>query len=190
MKARRGQLVVLSGPSGVGKGTIHEQVRARRPDMTLSVSATTRAPRAGEQDGVDYHFMTDEAFERMVADSRFLEHAIYAGHRYGTPLDSIEASLDCDVTVILDIDVQGAQQVRAADPAALLIFLAPPSLAELERRLRNRGTEDDDAVARRLRRAAEELSMRTTFDVTIVNDDVDRCVGEVIAAIDDARGSH
>ncbi|MEX0592672.1 MAG: guanylate kinase [Nitriliruptoraceae bacterium] len=187
MKQRPGQLVVLSGPSGVGKGTIHERVRARRPDMTLSVSATTRTPRKGEQHGIDYHFMTEEAFEGMVSEGRFLEHAIYAGHRYGTPLDSIEASLARDVTVILDIDVQGAQQVRAADPAALLIFLAPPSLAELERRLRHRGTEDDDAVARRLRRAAEELSMRDAFDVTIVNDDVDRCVDEVIAAIDGAR---
>lgn len=187
MSTPRGQLVVLSGPSGVGKGTIHRRLRQVRDDLTVSVSATTRLPRPGEVEGVDYHFVPPEHFAQMVADGAFLEHAVYAGNSYGTPRQEVEAALLAGQIVVLDIEVQGAMQVRAAMPDALLVMLLPPSLEELERRLRNRGTEDDAAVRRRLERAIEELTMREVFDVTVVNDDVDRCVDEILAAIDAAH---
>lgn len=187
MSTPRGQLVVLSGPSGVGKGTIHRRLRQVRDDLTVSVSATTRQPRPGEVDGVDYHFVTPERFAQMIADGAFLEHAAYAGNSYGTPRNAVEAALVAGQIVVLDIEVQGAVQVRAAMPDALLVMLLPPSLDELERRLRNRGTEDNAAVRRRLERAVEELTMREVFDVTVVNDDVDRCVDEILAAIDAAH---
>lgn len=182
-----GLLVVVAGPSGVGKGTVHAQVRAALPDSVLSVSVTTRSPRPGERDGIDYHFIDPPTFDAMVAAGELLEHATYAGHAYGTPREGIRRAVDAGRVVVLDIEVQGALQIRAKVPDALLVFLVPPDLTELERRLRGRGTEDDAAVARRLERAREELAAAHHFDVVAVNDDLDRCVAEVLAIIEQAR---
>jgi guanylate kinase len=184
----RGLLVVIAGPSGVGKGTVHARVRAALEDAVLSVSATTRPPRAGEVDGVDYHFVSPQRFEALIEAGALLEWATYAGHRYGTPAAPVRDAVAAGSVVVLDIEVQGALQVKVHDPGALLVFLLPPSLAELERRLRGRGTESDDAVARRLARAREELTEAHRFDVRVVNDDLDRCVAEVLDAIAAARG--
>jgi guanylate kinase len=184
---RRGLLVVIAGPSGVGKGTVHTRVRAALPDSVLSVSATTRPAREHERDGVDYRFVDRESFEGMVARGDLLEWAEYADHLYGTPRAPIEAAVADGRTVVLDIEVQGALQVREQDPHALLIFLAPPSFEELERRLRTRATEREEHLARRLELAHREVASRDRFDLVVVNDDLDRCVEEVVAAIEHAR---
>ncbi|MFU8839123.1 MAG: guanylate kinase [Nitriliruptoraceae bacterium] len=190
MTAARGLLVVIAGPSGVGKGTVHARVRAALPDAVLSVSATTRPPRAGETDGVDYHFVSPQRFEELLGAGALLEWATYAGHRYGTPAAPVHDAVAAGSVVVLDIEVQGALQVKAQDPGALLVFLVPPSLEELERRLRGRGTETDGAIARRLDRAREELAAAHRFDVRVVNDELDRCVTEVLDAIAAARGGN
>lgn len=187
MTHRRGLLVVIAGPSGVGKGTVHTRVRAALPDSMLSISVTTRPPRPGELDGVHYHFVDRDEFERLVEAGELLEWAEYAGNLYGTPLRPAREAIAHGQVVVLDIELQGALQIKEQDPDALLVFLVPPSFSELERRLRDRGTEDDDAVARRLHRAEEELAEGDRFDVQVVNDDVDRCVAEVLAIIDAAR---
>jgi guanylate kinase len=185
--APRGLLVVIAGPSGVGKGTVHARVRAALPDAVFSVSATTRPARPHEVDGVDYRFVDRPGFERLVADRQLLEWAEYAGHLYGTPRAAVEETVAAGKVVVLDIEVQGALQVREQDPDALLVFLTPPSFAELERRLRARGTESEDRLAERLAIARRELEARDAFDVVVVNDDLDRCVDEVLAAIEAAR---
>lgn len=182
-----GLLVVIAGPSGVGKGTVHARVREALPDAVLSVSATTRPARPGEVDGVHYHFVDRPGFEAMVAADDLLEWAEYAGNLYGTPRGPAEAAVADGKVVVLDIEVQGALQVRAHSTGALLVFLAPPSFAELERRLRSRGTEDDAAVAARLDAARRELAQADLFDVVVVNDDLDRCVAEVLDHIATAR---
>ena len=184
---RRGLLVVIAGPSGVGKGTVHARVRALLPDAVLSVSATTRAPREGEEHGIDYHFVTPERFQELIDSDALLEWAEYAGNRYGTPSEPVAAAVAAGHVVVLDIELQGALQVRDQDPSALLLFLVPPSFAELERRLRARGTEEPAALQRRLARAREELAEADRFDVQVVNDDLDRCVAEVVAIIEQAR---
>jgi guanylate kinase len=183
----RGLLVVIAGPSGVGKGTVHTRVRAALPDSVLSVSATTRPARAHEREGVDYRFVDRASFEGMVARGDLLEWAEYAEHLYGTPRAPIEAAVADGRIVVLDIEVQGALQVRDQDPDALLVFLSPPSFDELERRLRSRGTEQEEDLARRLEIAHREVAERDRFDVVVVNDDLDRCVDEVVAAIEHAR---
>jgi guanylate kinase len=183
----RGLLVVIAGPSGVGKGTVHTRVRAALPDSVLSVSATTRPARAHEREGVDYRFVDRASFEGMVARGDLLEWAEYAEHLYGTPRAPIEAAVADGRIVVLDIEVQGALQVRDQDPDALLVFLSPPSFDELERRLRARGTEREEDLARRLDIAHREVAERDRFDVVVVNDDLDRCVAEVVAAIEHAR---
>ncbi len=167
-----GRLVVLSGPSGVGKGTVVEQLRRLRPDVWVSVSATTRAPRSGEVDGDQYHFWSRERFDRTVAMGGFLEWAEFAGNRYGTPRTAVERRLAAGESVLLEIELQGARQVRRAMPSALMVFLAPPSWEALEARLRGRGTEDEAAIARRLERARQELAAADEFDEVVVNDDV------------------
>lgn len=184
----RGLLVVLAGPSGVGKGTVHAELRRRLPDAVLSVSATTRPPRDGEIDGVHYHFVTPAAFDAMITDGALLEWAEYAGNRYGTLAGPVAEQVASGRVVLLDIEVQGAGQVRTVAPDALLVFLLPPSLGELERRLRQRGTEDDNGVAQRMEVAREELSHADRFDVRVVNDDLDACVAEVLAAVAAYRG--
>jgi len=184
---RRGLLVVIAGPSGVGKGTVHTRVRAALPESTLSISVTTRLPRPGEVDGVHYHFVDREQFDLLVGGNELYEWAEYAGHSYGTLRRSVRDAVAQGQVVVLDIELQGALQVKEQDPDALLIFLVPPSFEELERRLLGRGTENDAAVERRLQRACEELAEGDRFDVQVVNDDLERCVAEVLAAIEVAR---
>ena len=166
------RLTVLSGPSGVGKSTVVIYLREHHPEIWHSVSVTTRARRPGEVDGVDYLFVDGETFARMVAEGDLLEHANYAGHWKGTPRRPVEDKLAKGEKVLLEIDVQGARQVRAAMPETLLVFLAPPSWAELERRLRGRGTEDPELIQRRLDTAAIELAAQDEFDHTVVNTSV------------------
>lgn len=175
-----GRLVVLSGPSGVGKGTVVAQVRHLRPELWISVSATTRAPRIGEVDGQHYHFWTPERFAATIAAGGFLEWAQFAGNRYGTPRAAVQAKLAAGESVLLEIELQGARQVKAVMPEALMVFLTPPSVAELEARLRGRGTEDEAAITRRLVRARDELSAAAEFDIVIVNDDVRRAACELV----------
>lgn len=189
MTAPRGLLAVIAGPSGVGKGTVHARARAALPESVLSVSVTTRAPRHGEVDGVDYHFVSPERFQELIDQDQLLEWAEYAGQRYGTPRGPVAEAVAAGRIVVLDIELQGALQVKEHDPAALLVFLVPPSFEELERRLRARGTEAEAVLQRRLARAREELSAAHRFDVVVVNDDLDRCVEEVLAAIERARAS-
>ncbi|HVU71956.1 MAG TPA: guanylate kinase [Mycobacteriales bacterium] len=177
-----GRLLVLSGPSGVGKGSVVAAILRLRPDVWRSVSVTTRAPRPGEVDGEDYVFVDDDTFARMVADGELLEHATYARHSYGTPSGPVTERLARSAPTLLEIELQGARQVRAALGAdALLAFLAPPSWEELERRLAGRGTEDPARVAERLAVAREELAAQHEFDVVVVNDDVERAAGALLA---------
>jgi len=175
-----GRLVVLTGPSGVGKGTVVAQVRGLRPDVWVSVSATTRAARAGEVDGVQYHFWSADRFARTVAEGGFLEWAEFAGNRYGTPSGPVLQRIAAGQTVLLEIELQGARQVRASMPEAFMVFLSPPSFADLEARLRGRATEDEAAIARRLARAQEELAAASEFDAVVVNDDVGRAARELV----------
>jgi guanylate kinase len=183
----RGLLVVVAGPSGVGKGTVHARVRQALPDSVLSVSVTTRPARSHEREGIDYRFVDRAGFEALIEDGELLEWAEYAGHLYGTPRAAAEAAVADGRIVVLDIEVQGALQVREQDPDALLVFLSPPSFEELERRLRARATEEEAEVERRLDVARREVAQRDAFDVVVVNDDLDRAVDEVVAAIEHAR---
>jgi guanylate kinase len=178
---------VIAGPSGVGKGTVVKRLLERDPNLHLSISATTRARRPTERDGVDYHFVTDEHFDQLAASGSLLEWAEVFGHRSGTPAAAVQEALDAGHDVVLEIDVQGAGQVRERVPEAVLILLAPPSMAELERRLRTRGTEDEDKLALRLATAAEELEQASRFDHVVVNDDLERATAQVEAIIQGSR---
>ncbi len=168
----------------MGKGTVVRALLAARPDLVFSISATTRAPRPGERDGVHYRFVSDEAFDRMIEADGFLEWAEIFGHRSGTPVAAVEASREAGRDVLLEVDVQGARSVRERVPEAVLIFLQPPSEAELARRLRARGTEANEALERRLAAAREEMAEAERFDHVIVNDLVEEAVREVLAIID------
>jgi guanylate kinase len=174
-----GKVVVITGPSGVGKGTLISKLLEAVPELELSVSATTREPREGEQDGRDYHFLTAEEFERRVEAGDFLEHAEYAGHRYGTLRDAVEARLREGQSVVLEIEVQGARQVRDAMPEAVLIFIAPPDPAALRERLEGRGTDSAEAVERRLKTAEVELEAQDEFPHVVVNDEVQKSASEL-----------
>jgi guanylate kinase len=177
----RSRLLVLAGPTAVGKGTVAAHIRENHPEIHLSVSATTRAPRPGEQDGVHYFFVDDAEFDRMIAAGELLEHAtVHNRFRYGTPRGPIDAALAEGKTVLLEIDLQGARQVRAADPSANLVFLLPPSWDELVQRLVGRGTEDAEERARRLRTAKVELASQSEFDHRVVNEDVATAAREVV----------
>ena len=173
------RLVVISGPGGVGKGTIVAALLRRYPEVTLSVSATTRCPRPGETDGVAYHFLGDDDFDAMVAEGSFLEWAAFAGNRYGTPWSSVQGALEAGRTVVLEIEIRGALQVRERFADALLIFLAPPSREILVERLRGRGTDDDDRIAERMAIADWELAQAGAFDEVVVNDTVDAAVDAI-----------
>ena len=178
----RSRLVVLAGPTAVGKGTVAAHIRDHHPEILLSVSATTRPPRPGEVDGEHYYFVDDAAFDALVADGALLEHAtVHNKYRYGTPREPIERALADGRSVLLEIDLQGARQVRAAAPDAKLVFLLPPSWNELVNRLVGRGTEGDEERARRLRTAKGELASQGEFDYRVVNDDVARAAAEVAA---------
>lgn len=175
------RLTVLAGPTAVGKGTVSADVRARYPDVWLSVSATTRAPRPGEVDGVHYHFVGPEEFARMVSQGELLEWAVVHGRNsYGTPRRPVLDRLAAGQPALLEIDLAGARQVRLAMPEARFVFLAPPSWEELERRLLGRGTENADERARRLATARVELAAQSEFDHVIVNDRVQRATDELI----------
>lgn len=175
------RLVVLAGPTAVGKGTVAAAVRDRHPDVWISVSATTRPARPGEVDGVHYHFVTEADFDRMVADGDLLEWAVVHGAaRYGTPRGPVEAALADGRPALLEIDLQGARQVKATMPDALFVFLKPPSWEELVRRLVGRGTETEDERERRLATARTELAAEAEFDVTIVNHEVHAAADELV----------
>jgi guanylate kinase len=182
-----GLVVVVSGPSGVGKGSVHAGLHGLLEGLHMSVSATTRAPRPGERDGVDYHFVDEGTFGRMVAADALLEWAEYAGNRYGTPREPLERAVADGRTVLLEIEVQGALQIRSRLPEALLIFLVPPAFEELERRLRDRGTEDEVTMQARLEVARTEMGAQDAFDHIVVNDDLDRATAEVARLIARAR---
>ncbi len=178
------RLTVLAGPTAVGKGTVSADVRSRYPTVWLSVSATTRPPRPGEVDGVHYHFVDDATFDRMVAEGEFLEWAVVHGrNRYGTPKGPVLARLAEGRPALLEIDLAGARQVRAAMPEARFVFLAPPSVDELVRRLVGRGTENAEERARRLATAEVEMAAAPEFDHVIVNDDVRRATDELVAVM-------
>ncbi|MCX9193002.1 guanylate kinase [Carbonactinospora thermoautotrophica] len=179
--ARRPRLTVLSGPSGVGKSTVVAHIREAHPEVWLSVSATTRKPRPGEIHGVHYYFVDDAEFDRMIEAGEFLEWAEFAGSRYGTPRQPVLEKLAAGVPTLLEIDLQGARQVREAMPEALLVFLAPPSWDELVRRLVGRGTEPPDVIQRRLEAAEAELAAEKEFDVTLVNTSVEDVVRKLLA---------
>lgn len=185
--ARRGLPFVVSAPSGTGKTTVCHAAVARDPGVVLSVSHTTRPPRPGERHGVDYHFVDEAAFEALVAEDAFLEHARYSGNRYGTSWAAIEEPLARGVDVLLEIETQGARQVRERRDDACLVFLLPPSRAELERRLRGRGTDREEEVARRLAIARHEFQAAAWFDAFVVNDAVERAVAELLAIVATAR---
>lgn len=178
--APAGRLTVLSGPSGVGKGSVVAALRARHPDVWVSVSVTTRPPRPEEVDGVQYQFLDRAAYDEMVATGRLLEHAEFAGNGYGTPAAPVAQRLTTGLPALLEIELQGARQVRRAMPAARLVFLAPPSWAELERRLACRATEHSAVLRRRLERARVEMAAQAEFDVVIVNDTVERAAAELV----------
>jgi guanylate kinase len=170
-------VLVVTGPSGVGKGTLIRELLEQRPDYRLSVSATTRAPRRGEEDGRDYHFLTEQEFERRLAAGDFLEHALYAGNYYGTLKEEVERAPG---NLVLEIEVEGARQVKQRLPGATQVFIAPPSDETLRQRLVQRDTDLPDVIERRLARAKEELAARQEFKRVIVNDDLDRAVEELV----------
>ncbi len=172
-------LLVVSGPSGVGKDTVVTRLRALHPEIEFSVSATTRAPRAGEAHGKNYYYITREQFEEKIARGEMLEHTVYCGCYYGTPRSEIDRRMDTGTTVALVIEVEGAANIKRIYPESTLIFLKPPSLEELRARLRGRGTESDEVIEKRLKRAQEELTFAANYDFTVVNHDVDACAEEI-----------
>ena len=173
------KVFVITGPSGVGKGTLIGLLRDRVPELALSTSATTRSPREGEEDGRDYHFLSGEEFARRADASEFLEHAAYSGHRYGTLRSEVERRLAAGESVVLEIEVQGARQVRAAMPEAVLVFIAPPDPAALRDRLEGRGTDDPEAIEERLRTADLELDAQQEFQHVVVNAELERSAAEL-----------
>ncbi len=177
--SEKGLLVVFSGPSGAGKDTVLKRLMEKEPGIRLSVSATTRAPREGEVDGKDYHFLTHARFDELVANDKMLEHAEYCGNCYGTPSEPIEKwqAEGCDV--ILEIEVQGGAQIKAKRPDCVSIFVLPPSLEVLENRLRRRGTESEEAIQKRLGAAKAEIAKAVLYDYIIVNDDLETAVSEM-----------
>ena len=180
----RGSLVVVAGPTAVGKGTIMRLVVSQNDDIEMSVSATTRPARPGEVDGVDYHFVSDERFDQMIELGQLLEWAtVHGHHRYGTPQAGVETQQDAGKTVILEIDVQGARQIRSRLPNALFVFIAPPSFDELSRRLAGRGTETVDEQQRRLATATMEMAARDEFDAVVINDVVEKAAKKVVDLI-------
>lgn len=181
---KKGKLLVISGPSGAGKSTVVFKAIEGRDDICFSTSATTRSPRPGEVDGREYFFVSFERFLEMVANDELLEHAEYVANCYGTPRAYVEQRLEEGMNVVLDIEVQGARQVRRQMPEAVLIFIAPPSLEELEKRLRGRGTDTESAIEGRLIRARQEYQEADFYDYLIVNDDLEKAANQLNAIIE------
>lgn len=178
-----GKLIVLTGPSGVGKGTLLRIILQRHPELYLSISATTRQPRPGEIDGQQYYFVSRNKFNQMIAEDEFLEWAEYAGNYYGTPRAAVERQIQLGQSVILEIELVGARKIHQTFPSALRIFIMPPSLAELENRMRGRGQDSEEAIAKRLSRAQAEIEAADEFDIQIVNDDMEKALVAIEAAI-------
>lgn len=179
----RGKLIVISGASGVGKGTVLARMMEKRKDLSFSVSATTRPPRPNEVDGVHYYFISRERFEQMIAQGEFLEYDNHAANYYGTPRAQAEEKRQ-NGHVLLDIEPNGAKAVKAAAPEAVLVFIMPPSMQELERRLRGRGDTSEEQIQLRMNRAVWEMEQRSWYDYVVVNDDADRCAEEILNIID------
>ena len=177
------KLIIITGPSGVGKGTVVKELLDRNKDIWLSISATTRNPRMGEKDGENYYFISDEKFKDMIDKKEFLEWAQFAGNYYGTPLSTVNEKIEKGLIVLLEIEVEGAKQIKEKFPEALSIFLLPPSKEELEKRIRNRGTEKEEAINRRLSRANYEIASSGEFDFVLTNHDVDETVKGVFKII-------
>ncbi|MGC8229700.1 guanylate kinase [Pseudobacillus badius] len=180
----KGLLIVLSGPSGVGKGTVRKEIFSQ-PDVKFeySISMTTRAPRTGEVDGVDYFFKSREEFEQLIAEGKLLEYAEFVGNYYGTPVDYVRETLDAGRDIFLEIEVQGAQQVREKFPEGLFIFLAPPSLSELHSRILTRGTESDEVIKGRMEKARKEIEMMNLYDYVVENDEVEKACSRIQSII-------
>ncbi|MBE9034891.1 guanylate kinase [aff. Roholtiella sp. LEGE 12411] len=178
-----GRLIVLTGPSGVGKGTLMRSLLQRHPELYYSVSVTTRSPRPGEIDGKNYYFISRSKFEPLIAQGEFLEWAEFAGNYYGTPREAVLKQISSGKLVVLEIELEGARQIRASFPSAISIFILPPSFDELEKRIRNRAQDSEEAIARRLRCAQEEIKAADEFDIQIVNDDFETALKDIEAAL-------
>jgi guanylate kinase len=184
MKKDKGLLIVLSGPSGVGKGTVRKAIFSDpNVEFEYSISMTTRKPREGEVDGVDYFFKTREQFEQLIKEGKLLEYAEYVGNYYGTPIDYVQETLEAGKDIFLEIEVQGAKQVREKIPDGLFIFLAPPSLSELYNRIVNRGTEDDERIRGRMQKARKEIEMMDLYDYVVENDEVEKACERIKAIV-------
>lgn len=183
MTTSKGKLLVLSGPSGAGKSTVIAKLLEKREDISFSISATTRSPRPSEEEGISYYFRSFEEFEKMIATGEFLEHARYAGNCYGTPRGPVEELLRSGRTVVLDIEVQGALQVKRAMPEAVMVFLTPPNITELEKRLRGRGTDSEEVIALRLQTAQHEYTLAEKYDYIVINDIAENAASEIDAII-------
>ncbi len=177
------KLIIITGPSGVGKGTVVKELLDRNKNIWLSISATTRNPRVGEKDGLNYYFISEERFKDMIDKKEFLEWAQFAGNYYGTPLSTVNEKIEKGFIVLLEIEVEGAKQIKEKFPESLSIFFLPPSKEELEKRIRNRGTEKEEAIDRRLSRANYEIASSDQFDFVLTNHDVDETVKEVFKII-------